>query len=365
LPSEAKFLWEKRLSNQALGGLAATDRFVIVPDRDATDASDIFHCLKAEDGEAVWKLRYFARGNLDYGNSSRSTPLIDGNRVYLFGAMGHLHCVDLESGNVIWKKDLATQFKPSGELPWGFCGSPLLVDGKIIVTPGAADASIVAFAAATGDLVWKTPGNLPSYGSLIAATLGGKRQIVGHDKDSLGGWDINTGARLWRLVPPRRNDFNVPTPVAVDGKLLVSTENNGTRVYGFDDRGMIIPEPEVKNEDLVPDAHSPVVIGGRVFGISAGLHCLNLASGLSSIWRNEDRAFQEYGSIVAASDRILVTTQRGELLLVDGRSDEYRLLSRLRLFSDEPGIYSHPALVGGRLYVRSSGKVHCLDLAAD
>jgi outer membrane protein assembly factor BamB len=362
LPEQATFLWEKRLSNQALGGIAATERFVIVPDRDALDASDIFRCLSAKDGSEIWKVRYLARGNLDYGNSSRATPLIHDGRVYLFGAMGHLHCVKLETGNTVWKRELARQFQPAEELPWGFCGSPLLVDDKIIVTPGAADAAIVALSAETGEVVWKTPGDLPSYGSLIVATLGGKRQIVGHDKTSLGGWDIGDGHRLWRLDPPRKNDFNVPTPSEVNDRLLVSTENNGTRLYAFDNQGVIVAEPVATNLDLVPDAHSPVVVGDRVFGISSGLFCLDLNNGLQAIWKTEDQPFQSYGSIIGSSDRILVTTQRGQLLLIDGMAGEYRALSQLPLFKDEPGIYSHPALVGDRLYVRSSGAVHCLVL---
>ena len=80
-----------------------------------------------------------------------------------------------------------------------------------------------------------------------------RRQIVGYDKDSLGGWDVKTGERLWRLVPPRSGDFNVPTPVAVHGGIVVSTENNGTRLYRFDDAGRVIPEPAAHYADLAPD----------------------------------------------------------------------------------------------------------------
>jgi hypothetical protein len=98
-----------------------------------------------------------------------------------------------------------------------------------------------------------------------------------------------------------------------------------------------------------------------VFGVSSGLHCLD-AQGLKQLWKDEDQAFQEYASIIGSEDRLLVASQRGELMLVDAQADAYRLLARLKLFSDEPGIYSHPALVGKRLYLRSSGAVHCLEL---
>src|ERR1039458_5029996 len=58
-------------------------------------------------------------------------------------------------------------------------------------------------------------------------------------KVSLGGWDPQSGERLWTLTPPAEGDFNVPTPLAVDGKVLLATENNGTRLYGFGNDGKI------------------------------------------------------------------------------------------------------------------------------
>ena len=87
---------------------------------------------------------------------------------------------------------------------------------------------------------------------MIVATLGGKRQIVGYDKSSLGGWDVDTGKRLWRLAPPKKHDFNVPTPLVWQDRLIVSTENNGTRVYDFNSDGTIIPEPIAQNAELAP-----------------------------------------------------------------------------------------------------------------
>ena len=75
-------------------------------------------------------------------------------------------------------------------------------------------------------------------------------QVVGHDAESLAGWDAASGERLWRLVPALEDDFNVPTPVPAGGRLLVSSENNGTRLYAFDDQGKIVPEPIALNDEL-------------------------------------------------------------------------------------------------------------------
>ena len=98
-------------------------------------------------------------------------------------------------------EEFRDEFPLNEELPWGYCGSPLLTDGKLIVAPGSADASLVAIDPDSGEIVWKSPGLPPSYGSLATGVLGGVKQIVGHDSETIGGWDVETGKRLWTVEP--------------------------------------------------------------------------------------------------------------------------------------------------------------------
>lgn len=355
-------VWEANLIHPALGGIAATELLVIFGDRNVEDSKDVFRCYDATVGLELWTLEYPAEGKLDYGNSPRTTPLIDGDRVFLFGAFGDLHCVNTLSGEVLWKKNLRKEFQPKAELPWGYCGSPLLVGGKLIVNPGAKSASLVALNPANGKVIWKTPGTANGYGSFIAGQFGGKLQIVGHDKDSLGGWDPQTGKRLWRLEPPQKNDFNVPTPIAVDGKLLVATEGNGTRLYGFGKEGLIHPEPLAQNRRVNPDTSSPVVVGDRVFCVNKLLWCLNWRGGLTEIWKTRDAALSRHGAIIASDVRLLVIAD-GEILLLDATASTPEILSRVKVFEEKVRPYSHPALVGSRLYIRGENRLKCLDLA--
>jgi outer membrane protein assembly factor BamB len=363
LPATPAIRWQRRLSNQALAGVAANGRFVVVADRDTSDQRDVFRCLNAADGTEAWVLRYPAPGRLDYGNSPRATPLIDSELVYVFGAFGHLHCVELATGAVKWKKDVTRMFRVMDERPWGMASSPLIVDEKLIVNPGGKSAALVALEPRSGKLLWQTPGEPAAFGSFIVGHFGGRRQLVGYDKASLGGWDIESGERLWRLAPPRPNDFNVSTPIAAGGRLLVTSENNGTRLYDFTAGGQIVPAPAADYAELAPDCHTPVVAGGRLFGVDDGLHCLDLAAGLKRIWLNEDSAFSTYSTVIAAPGRLLVTTQDGELFLFDTRADDSAPLARLRVFEGDSGVYSHPALVGSSLYVRGSTAICCLELA--
>jgi outer membrane protein assembly factor BamB len=363
LPAKAGPVWSVDVTSPGLGGVAATADYVLFSDRGLNDTADVWKCVSAADGKEVWSHLVPCKGNLDYGNSPRATPLVHGDHVFLLGAFGHLACLKLKSGEVEWELDLPLEFEAAEKPKWGACSSPLVADGKLIVNPGAKDASLVALDPKTGKTKWKTPGKPAGYGSLLVSTFGGVSQIVGHDADTLGGWDVATGKRLWTLKPDAPNDFNVPTPIDVDGKLLVATENNGTRLYQFADGGKIDPKAVAVNKKLAPDTHTPVVTAGRVLGVWKRLYALDVKAGLKEKWDSDDKAFHRYTALVASDRRALAVSLEGELVLFDPTADEWEALGRLKVFAAEKGLYSHPAFVGKRVYVRGSSAVVCIDLA--
>ena len=358
-----------------------TSDYVLVADRDALDTQDIFRCLRAGTGEELWSVRVLAQGQLDFGNAPRATPQIAGDFVFFYNAFGQLLCVRLDTGETVWKKNLIAEFGAQGEHnAWGSTSSPLVLGDQLIVNPGGSEASIVALKVKTGEVIWKTPGSAAAFGSLIVGQFGGHREIVGHDKYALCGWDVNSGQRLWRLVPPRSDDFNVPTPIIVErpgkgNQLIVCTENNGTNLYRFDDAGQIVPEPVAVNRELAPDTHTPVLVGNRLVGVWQGLYCLEVprksptgihdgsSDSLRMVWKADDPAFDDYATVIGSGNCALIVSKHGELLLVDSAADQYRLISRLTVFDDDPGVYSHPAMVGTRLYLRGSDEIVCLELA--
>ncbi|MBY0455727.1 MAG: PQQ-like beta-propeller repeat protein, partial [Gemmataceae bacterium] len=332
LPAKSEPVWETTLTAPGLGGLAATSEYVLVSDRELNDTVDVFRCLKAADGKQFWAYRTPAAGNLDYGNSPRATPLIHDGHVYVQGAFGDLACLDLKTGKARWSLNVRDEFDATDDRKWGVCDSPLIADGKLIVAPGGKDASLVALDPKTGKAVWKSPGKPAGYGSFVAATLGGVLQVVGHDSETLGGWDAKTGKRLWTLKPERGNDFNVPTPIVLGDRLLVTTENNGTRLFGFTQDGTIDPKPVATHKKLAPDTHTPVVAGSRVFGVSNRLYCLDLKGGLKELYDEANAAFGGYCAAVATDTRVLIVSKSGELILLDATAPEYTELGRLSAF---------------------------------
>jgi len=356
-------LWQAALSAAGLGGVAATVDHVIISDRELNDTVDVWKCFSAAAGNLLWSVRTVAPGSLDYGNSPRATPVIADGRAYLFGAFGHLTCADVATGEVRWETNLHDEYEPAAAPKWGTCSTPLVMGDRVVVNPGAKRASLVALDARSGKELWKTPGSPAGYGSLITMTVRGREQIIGHDAVSLGGWDPATGARLWTVTPERPNDFNVPTPIAVEDKLLVCTENNGARLYEFDDAGKLRPKPIAVNRKLAPDTHTPVVTAGRVFGLCRRLYCLDLARGLKELWSEDRPAFTKYGTLVADDRRVLAISMTGEMVLWDAHAEEYRELGRLKSLKNETGLYSHSAFVGDRVYLRGTATLMAIKLA--
>ncbi len=359
LPGTVKVLWKRGLTGPGHSGIAATATHVIVADKSEQNDRDLWRCLDAETGKELWTIAYGTPTAMEFTNAPRATAVIHGGFAYLLGAYGDLHCVAMHTHQILWRRNIAMDFGANLP-PWGLCSTPLIVDDVLIVNPGAEDASLVALGLYTGEMLWKTPGGAAAPGSLILGTFGGVRQIVGYDADSLGGWDPNTGERLWTHLPDKQGDYNVTTPVNINGRLLVATKNNGTRLYEFRDGGRAKPVLVAESLDLAPEISTPVVLGPLVFGCSAGLVCLDLDDGLKTLYRTEDdEAFTDYAAFLAGNERILAASVQGEIVLLEASQEGFSPVSRLRIFKDTE-VWSHPALVGDRLYIRSMKQVCCI-----
>ena len=120
-------------------------------------------------------------------------------------------------------------------------------------------------------------------------------------------------------------------------------------------------EPEHRFDDLAPDMITPVAYDGMVFcPHNANLYCLD-AKTLELLWKQRDMAFYSYASLVAGNGHVMILSVDGELLLVRANRKQYTLVARLRLFDDKnTEIWSHPALVKGRLYIRNENSIRCL-----
>ena len=94
------------------------------------------------------------------------------------------------------------------------------------------------------------------------------------------------------------------------------------------------------------------------------MFCLDLESGSKTIWSGEDRALNDYVSLIAGKQRILLIGCRGEVILIDALAEKYEPISRVSVFGKRSEVLSHPALAGNRLYIRSGSLLCCIQLCA-
>ena len=248
--------WTARLEEKGLGGVAATERWVLVTDRDRATGRDKLKLFAAQTGtlEQTVSLIRPSRGQpepkLDYGESVRVTPLVHGDRVYLLDAYGVLYVCPLPQaddpvGEVevqgLRTDAMVDRFKLN---TWGIASTPLMVDDTLVVNVCGAETTLLALQPDTCKTIWKAPGNGTGYASCIEGMFGGRRQILGYQSNSFSGWDPATGTLLWNIRPRIKGDFNVPTPVAVDSRhILVATENNGRGSTPLTNRASCSPSP--------------------------------------------------------------------------------------------------------------------------
>jgi outer membrane protein assembly factor BamB len=374
LPKKPAVVWSRPLARSGLGGIAATRTHVVFGDRDDADERDVFRCFDADTGDVIWEVEYEAPGDLDYGNSPRATPLVHNGRVILLGAMGDLRCVTLATGETNWKRHLVRDFAvPKAAVSaWGYCSSPLIADDRLVVSPGAPDAAVVALDPVTGAELWRAPGHPAGYGSFVATVVGGRRQVIGFDAQSLGGWEVATGRRIWEWKPPLGGGFNVPTPVLFPGepvRVLISNETDGTVLFAFNDDGRLLVESVASSEDLSAEMATPVAVGRYVIGTQDRLVALDAADALRTLTTLEEPSLATYAAVIAGPASVLTVGNGGRLALYDVTKDGCRLNSTTTVLpaSESSGaqcpVYSHPAIVGTRLYIRGSHDLVCVDLA--
>jgi outer membrane protein assembly factor BamB len=348
LPAK-KELWRKPLgATEVHAGIAVAGGLVVVPDHQGDN--DLVRCFKADTGDVVWTHSSENQAEMEYGNAARATPAILGDVVCTFSAVGEIYGLDLATGKVLWKVDCEQNLKAS--LPeWGFCATPLIADGKFIVSP--AGPALVALDPKTGKVAWQIKGGGSAYASFITANLGGVMQIVGYDGADIAGWDLATHKLLWSATPENQGDFNVGTPVRVGDKLLYATDNNFARLFAFDAGGKLREPAVATSEDLKPDMATPIFYKEAIYGGSDAFVCLDPAD-LKTLWSNDKLG--GFSNLIAGNDRIMIFDDGGKLTLIAANKEKCEVLGEMKLCAKT---WASPALADGRLFIRDEKFIYC------
>ncbi len=293
----------------------------------------------------------------------RSTPTVDGERLYVLGLNGDLACLSTRSGRIIWKRDLKAEF--GGVTPnWGYSES-VLVDGPwVLCTPGGKQATIAALNKTNGKTVWEAKiGDEAGYSSILAAQIRGVKQYLQLTDAGLVGVDAQHGKLLWRYDAMANQTANIATPLCVGDRVFAATGYGaGGGLAEVKRDGDAFEASQVYFTKQMKNHHGGmVVVDGYLYGCNDPglLTCLDFATGEMK-W--SDRGPGKC-SLVYADGMLYARGETGTVSLVEATPTGYRLHGRFEQpgRSDAPS-WPHPVIADGKLYLRDQDKLLCYDV---
>ena len=313
-------------------------------------------------GRELWIQKWNAEFNDSTGDGPRATPTWDQGRIYSLGATGELRCLDANSGAVMWGKNILSE-NQAKNLQWAQAASPLIVDDKVVVLPGGANGkSVVAYNKMTGAPVWKVLDDPQAYVSPMLAELAGRRQIVVVSSFRVVGLAPENGAMLWSYPWNTDMGINVSQPIVVDRNrfFISSGYGKGAALVEVKGSGNSFTASTIwENKNMKNKFNSSVLHNGYVYGLDEGiLVCLDVNTG--------ERKWKEgrygYGQVVLAGNHLIVTSDQGDVALVNASPDKYTEVARFTALQGQT--WNYPALANGRLLVRNSTEMAAFDITA-
>jgi outer membrane protein assembly factor BamB len=346
--------------------------------------------LDEETGAILWTREWpadYAGLQPTYAIGPRSTPTVDGDRVYVLGAKGALLCLAVETGEVRWRKDFVQDY--GTRVPtWGMAGAPL-VEGDLLIAlvGGDDDALVVAFDRRTGREAWRAldTGKEPGYSQPVVFDVGGTRQLIVWHPRGVASLDPQSGKLHWEVPFDVDLGMTVATPVLSERHLLVSCFFNGSLLLELDEEApgaralwQVSGQSEIDSDALHALISTPVIDGDSIYGVDSygQLRGLDLNTG-ERRWESLDlvgeKARWAAAFIVRHGDHYIINNDRGQLILADLTPDGYREIDRTPLIAPTSPAsgrdlgavhWSHPAYANRHLVVRNDREIVRVNLAA-
>jgi outer membrane protein assembly factor BamB len=330
---------------------------------------EVVGCWRVEDGKEVWRYPYECRAHVSDYPGPRSTPTLDGDRVYTVGSDGKLLCLDAASGYPRWQKDLLREFRALSP-KWGVAFSPLIDSDLIFTSPGGANGnSLAAFNKTTGELVWKKLDEPAGYSSPIAVTIGDTRQILFFMGRTLVAVRASDGEPCWRYPWATSYDVNAATPLAFQARrgdkilhyvFISSGYGRGCALLKIEPlaNGGFQAKKVYIGKQMCSHFASPVRRGEYLYGIDdSRLTCMSLRTG-KVIWT---RPGINKGSLLRVDDFLLVLGEDGRLFLLEASPEKRSPKAEARPFRGGR-CWTMPVVAGGRLFLRDEQQMRCFEL---
>lgn len=315
---------------------------------------DHWLCLDVKTGETIWRHSYPSD---QFANSHQggpgTTPCVADGRVYTLNRKALMYCLDANTGKPIWQADLGQRYHVSPG-SWGFTGSPIVIDGKLLIDVG----KILALDPATGKEIWATRDYGAGYSTPKPFLVAKRKLLAAFPAAGLVILDLNTGQELAQRPWNTSYNVNAAMPIVRGNQIFISSGyNTGGALLALDNRGLTVVW---NNRNMRNHMNSCVLLGDHLYGFDDGqLRCIDFATGQVA-W--SERGLGK-GALTAADGKLLVMSERGELLIAPADPAGFAPTARVKLLGDRD-CWVVPVLANGRLYCRApSGKLVCLDVS--
>jgi outer membrane protein assembly factor BamB len=338
------------------------------------DGEEVLEGVELGSGRGLWRHAYAApyRDRYGAGDAPRTNPTVREGRVYVYGITGLLHCLELKTGKVIWRKDLQAEYAIERNF-FGPGSSPLVEDGMVVVEVGGAErACLVAFDAGDGKERWVARHRWgASYSSPVLAEFEGKKVVLafvgGESRPPTGGLiavDAGSGAVLGEVAHRARiaESVNAATPVVRGGRILTSEGyGSGSVMSEWTGSGL----REVWRRGVVGSQFgTPLWLGDLVVVVSGTSERLAEVVGLDAgsgeeLWRTDMGGDFGRGSWVGLGAvgmetkgvwSVLGLSETGDLFAGEVSRKGLEVRKRVRLFS-APETWTAPVVAEGYFLV--------------
>lgn len=330
------------------------------------------HCRSLEDGAEIWSTEVGGNGQ------PNCTPTIDAEAGLAFSVSrgGDLACVNIETGEQLWRKNFESDFGGKMMSGWGYSESPLVDGDRLICTPGAQDGMIAALEKSTGEVIWKTDvsgedlgsagGEGAAYGSIVISNGGGVKQYVQLVGRGLIGVAADDGRFLWNYNRIANGTANVPTAIIKDDFVFGSTGygDGGSALLELSKSGgdgVKAREVYYKDSKELQNHHGGMVLVGEHIYMGEGHNngfpaCVNLSDGKDE-WERGRGAGSGSAAVVYADGLLFYRYEDHVMAIVEANPEEYRLKGQFKIASSNGKSWAHPVIVDGKLYLRDQDEL--------
>jgi outer membrane protein assembly factor BamB len=301
-------------------------------------------------GNILKKKSYGLEWSENY-NGVRSTVNVNDGKLYIFSGRGVLLCLDEKSLDILWSKDIQTDFDGQN-LKFGMTESPLVVGDVIYLTPGGEKNNMVALNKITGELLWSSTG-ISKPSTYCSPQYIGDLQtpvVVNSIDSNIVAFNAKTGEMLWEVDQKNPYGHSPNTPIYENGFLFSVTGGGiGSVLYRLTPEGKIAEK--VWTNEMDSKLGAAVKIGNYVYGSGEKNRywfCVDWKTGETKYKDNQIGV----GNIIAADGMLYCYSDKGEFALVEASPEKFNVVSKFKITLGTNQHWAHPVIYKGILYVR-------------